>query len=154
MASISVSWAWSSQTHLIGWDINAGLESSGLTSWAYVRAHTHWQYNDVANWHKKHGYFKLQWRYDKHDDISNHRRLDCFSKFSSSADQREHQSSASLAPVRGIHRRPVDSPHKGPVTWKMFPFEEVIMTCAPAIVFYHKPYLVSTLCNSSSASWI
>ena len=29
--------------------------------------------------------------------------------------------------VRGIHRRPVNSPHKGPVTWKMFPFDDVIM---------------------------
>ena len=31
----------------------------------------------------------------------------------SGADQRKHQSSASLAFVRGIHQRPVDSPHKG-----------------------------------------
>ena len=30
----------------------------------------------------------------------------------SGADQREHQSSASLAFVRGIHRWPVNSPHK------------------------------------------
>ena len=35
-------------------------------------------------------------------------------------DQRKHQSSASLAFVRGIHRRPMNSPHKGPVTRKMF----------------------------------
>ena len=35
------------------------------------------------------------------------------------ADQRKHQSSASLAFVRGIHRWPVDFPHKGPVTRKM-----------------------------------
>ena len=34
----------------------------------------------------------------------------------SDADQRKHQSSASLAFVRGIHRGPVNSPHKGPVT--------------------------------------
>ena len=42
-------------------------------------------------------------------------------------DQRKHQSSASLAFVRGIHRWPVTSPHKGPVTRKMFPFDDVIM---------------------------
>ena len=41
--------------------------------------------------------------------------------------QRKHQSSASLAFVRGIHRRPVNSPHKWPVTRKMFPFDDVIM---------------------------
>ena len=42
-------------------------------------------------------------------------------------DQRKHQSSTSLAFVWGIHRRPVNSPHKGPVTWKTFPFDDVIM---------------------------
>ena len=43
------------------------------------------------------------------------------------ADQRKHQSSASLAFVWGIHREPVNSPYKWPVTRKMFPFDEVIM---------------------------
>ena len=45
----------------------------------------------------------------------------------SGANQWKHQSSASLAFVRGIHRWPVNSPHKGPVTRKMFPFDDVIM---------------------------
>ena len=45
----------------------------------------------------------------------------------SGADQRKHQSSASLAFVRGIHRWPVNSPLKGPVTREMFPFDGVIM---------------------------
>ena len=42
-----------------------------------------------------------------------------YSSVYSDADQRKHQSSASLAFVR--------SPHKGPVTRKMFPFDDVIM---------------------------
>ena len=50
-----------------------------------------------------------------------------YSTVYSDADQRKHQSSASLAFVREIHRGPVNSPHKWPVTWKMFPFEDVIM---------------------------
>ena len=50
-----------------------------------------------------------------------------YSSVYSGADQRKHQSSASLAFVRRIHRRPVTSPHKGPVTRKMFPFDDVIM---------------------------
>ena len=45
----------------------------------------------------------------------------------SAADQRKRQSSASLAFVRGNHRGPVSSPHKWPVTRKMFPFDDVIM---------------------------
>ena len=46
----------------------------------------------------------------------------------SGTDQRRHQRSASLAFVREIDRSPVNSPHKGPVTRKMFPFDDVIMT--------------------------
>ena len=38
-----------------------------------------------------------------------------------------HQSSATQAFVRRIHRWPVNSPHKGPVTRKMFPFDDVSM---------------------------
>ena len=45
----------------------------------------------------------------------------------SDADQRKHQSSASLAFVRGIHRRPVNSTHKWPVTRKMVTFVDVII---------------------------
>ena len=45
----------------------------------------------------------------------------------SGVNQRKHQSSAFLAFVRGIHRSPVNSPHKAPVTRKMFPFDDVIM---------------------------
>ena len=50
-----------------------------------------------------------------------------YSTVYSRADQRKHQSPASLAFVWGIHRGPVNSPHKGPVTRKMFPFDDVIM---------------------------
>ena len=50
-----------------------------------------------------------------------------YSTVHSGADQRKHKSSASLAFVWGIHRRPVNSPHKWPVSRKMFPFVDAIM---------------------------
>ena len=50
-----------------------------------------------------------------------------YSDVYSGVDQRKHQSSSSLAFVKGIHRGPVNSPHKGPVTRKMFPFDDIIM---------------------------
>ena len=50
-----------------------------------------------------------------------------YSTVYSDADQRKHQSSASLAFVWGIHRGPVNSPHKWPVTRKMFQLNDVIM---------------------------
>ena len=48
-----------------------------------------------------------------------------YSTVCSGAYQRKHQSSASLAFVRGIQRWPVNSPHKGTVTRKMFPFHDI-----------------------------
>ena len=53
------------------------------------------------------------------------------STFYSSADLRKHQNSASLAFVTGIHRWPGNCPHKGPVTRKIFPFDDVIMSNQP-----------------------
>ena len=50
-----------------------------------------------------------------------------YSTVYSGADQIKHQSSASLAFVWGIHRGPVNSPYRWPVTRKMFPFVDVIM---------------------------
>ena len=50
-----------------------------------------------------------------------------YSTVYSGADQRKHQSSTSLAFVRGIHWWLVKSPHKWPVTQKIFPFDAVIM---------------------------
>ena len=49
----------------------------------------------------------------------------------SGADQRKHESSASLAFVSGIHRSPVNSHHKGPVTRKMFPFHDFMKLSWP-----------------------
>ena len=51
-----------------------------------------------------------------------------YSIVSSGAEQRKHQNSAPLTFVRGIHRWPVNSLHKGPVTRKMLPFDDVIMS--------------------------
>ena len=50
-----------------------------------------------------------------------------YSTVYSGVDQRKHQSSASLAFVRGIQRGPVNSSHKWPVTRKMFSCDDVIM---------------------------
>ena len=52
-----------------------------------------------------------------------------YSTIYSGADQRKHQSSASMVFVWGIHWWPVNFPHKWPVTWKMFPSDDIIMIC-------------------------
>ena len=69
----------------------------------------------------------------------------------SDAYQRKHQSSASLAFVWRIHRGPVNSPHKWPVTRTMFPFDDVILTfgtkvktCVPEV---HGNSVVMFICG-------
>ena len=61
------------------------------------------------------------------------------SSVGSGADQRIHQSSASLAFVWGIHRWPVNSPLEGPMTWKMFPFDDAIVVRAECSLPYQIP---------------
>ena len=69
----------------------------------------------------------LQWRHNERDGVSNHQRSDYLLKRLCIADQRKHQSCALLAYARGIHRWPVNSPHKVPVTGKMYPLDNIIM---------------------------
>ena len=68
-----------------------------------------------------------------------------YSILHSDADQRKHQSSASLAFVWGSHRGTVNSPHKWPVTRKMFPFDDVIMCHALTLWWRHQMEICSTL---------
>ena len=60
-----------------------------------------------------------------------------YSAIYSGADQRKHQSSASLAFVMGINRRPVNYPHKWPVMRKMLPFDDVIIFTYVCIWMIH-----------------
>ena len=69
----------------------------------------------------------LQWRHNGRYGVSNHQPHDCLRNRLFRRRSWKHQSSASLAFVRGIHRGPVNSPHKWPVTRKMVPFDDVIM---------------------------
>ena len=69
-----------------------------------------------------------------------------YSTVYSGADERKHQSPASLAFVWGIHRWPVNSTHKGPVTRKMFPLDDVIMN--NKII---KKYALLTVCEENPA---
>ena len=69
----------------------------------------------------------LQWCHNGHDGISNHQPHDCLLNLLFRHRSKEHQSSVSLAFVRGIHQWPVNSPHKGPVTRNMFSLDDIIM---------------------------
>ena len=72
----------------------------------------------------------------------------------SDADQSKHQSSTSLAFVRGIHRGPMISPHKWPVTQKMFPFDDIILHWHNRFQIHNIPLLISKLWRHSSSQEI
>ena len=67
------------------------------------------------------------WRHNGHGGVSNQQPHDCLLNRLFRRRWKKYQSSASLAFVPGIHRWPVNSPHKWPVTRKMFPFDDVTM---------------------------
>ena len=84
--------------------------------------------NQLIKWHNvKYMQPALQWRHDGRDGVSNHQPHDCL--LNRSFRRRSKKISALCT---GIHRWSVNSPHKGPATQKMFPFDDVIMVyCAP-----------------------
>ena len=69
----------------------------------------------------------LWWRHNDHDSVSNHQPHEClFNRLF-----RRRSKETSKLRVTGLcvgnSPGPVNSPHKGPVTRKMFPFDDVIM---------------------------
>ena len=99
-------------------------------------------------WHDK--LSTLQWRHNEHDDVSNHQPHDSllnylFNRRTNKTSKlrvtgpcegnspvngefpTQRASNALLVFVREILRWPVNSPHKGPETRKIFPFYDVIL---------------------------
>ena len=96
------------------------LNSSCVATIAYCVRH-----NWCSCWYKIYITLMSQWARCRLSQITSLGIV--YSTVYSGAHQRKHQSSASLVFVWGIHRGPVNSPHKRPVTRKMFPFDDVIM---------------------------
>ena len=85
-------------------------------------------------WHTRHACFicaskSLQLRHNERIVVSNHEPHDWLLNqvFFQGVDHRNYQSSASLTSVWGIDRWPVNSPHQGTATRKMFEFDDVFM---------------------------
>ena len=83
---------------------------------------THYWPSDVI-WRQT-SWSPLVWRHNGRDSVSNHQPHDCFLNRLF----RHRSKKASLAFMQGIHRGLVNSRHKWPITRKMFPFDDVIMT--------------------------
>ena len=68
-----------------------------------------------------------QWCHNERDDISNHLHFDCLLKNLFRHRSKKTSKLRVIGLCEGIHQWPVDSPRKGPVTQKMFPFDDIIM---------------------------
>ena len=93
-------------------------------------------------------FIPLQWRRNEHDGIWNHQHYDCLLSRLFNAQIKENIKVARHS--AWIHRWPVNSPHKGPVTRNAFPFDVVIMqikyssSSMPCSMIFHEiPYRLS-----------
>ena len=82
----------------------------------------------------------LQWRHNGHDGVSNQQPHHCLLNRLFGRRSKKTSNLRVTGLWWGIHRGPVNSPHKGPVTWKMFPFDDVIMKNTAACIFYWTYY--------------
>ena len=69
----------------------------------------------------------LQWRHNGRDSVLNHQPHDCLLNRLFRRRSKKTSKLRVTGFVRGIHRGPVNSTHKWPVTRKMFPFDDVII---------------------------
>ena len=78
-------------------------------------------------WYEKTCLRPLLWRHNGCDSVSNHQPHD---RLLDRLYRRRSKKTSKLCVTglcAGNYREPVNSPHKWPVTWKMFPFDDVIM---------------------------
>ena len=110
--------------------------------------------------------YSLHWCHNDHDGVSNHQPQECLLNRLF----RRRSKKASKLRVTGLcvgnSPGPVNSPHKGPVTRKMFPFDDVIMgpkykktalitfmICVISIHSYHKPPQLISCAVYSHVNW-
>ena len=70
----------------------------------------------------------LHWRHNDHDGVSNHQPQGCLLNRAFRGRSKKTSKLRVTGLCVGNSPVPVNSPHKGPVTRKMFPFDDVIMT--------------------------
>ena len=96
----------------------------------------------------------VKWRHNERDCVSNHSRLDCLLN---RLFRRRSKKTSKLRVwpfVRGIHRRPVNSPHKWPVTQKMFPFDDVTVCVCKCIISHQLSQCCVREDNQQTHVWL
>ena len=85
--------------------------------------------NGQCTLHSRH--ITLQWRHNGHDSVSNHQPHGCLLNRLFRRRSKKTSKLCVTGLCVGNSPGPANSPHKGPVTRKMFPFDDVIMINRP-----------------------
>ena len=92
-----------------------------------------------------HWFMTLHWRHNDHVGVSNHQPRGCLLNRLFRRRWKKISKLRVTGLCVGYSPVPVNSPHKGPVTRKMFPFDDVIVICS--VRNYSRIYIVSWLPN-------
>ena len=100
----------------------------------------------------------LHWRHNDHDSVSNHQPHGCLLNRLFRSRSKKTSKLRVTGLCVGNSPGPVNSPHKGPVTRKMFSFDDVIMKSIMWILHYNKanilfPKKLYFFLNFSSRQW-
>ena len=104
-------------------DIMTGYRGSSSSDGYQVTCPNEWS----STWSMWKITFSLRWRHNEHDGVSDHQPHDCLLKRLFKRWSKKTWNLRVTGLCEGIHRWPVNSPHKGIITRKMFPFHDVIM---------------------------
>ena len=99
------------------------VETTSGINWSFIILYC----NNSLNWTC---WLPLQWRHNERDRIPNHQHHDCLLDCLFRRPKKTSKLSVTGL-CEGIHQWPVNFPPKGPVTRKMFPFDDVIMSTSP-----------------------
>ena len=108
---------------LMGWLLKQKMEEIVCyrIDWALPKSHHLWHLCfNVPN--------SLQWRHNDHDNVLNHQPRGCLLNRLFRRRSKKTSKLRITGLCVGTSPGPVNSPHKGPVTRKMFPFDDVIMS--------------------------
>ena len=96
-----------------------------------IKRNSTWQYNEWQGWdvdQTLNPQKTLKWRHTQCNGVSNHQRLECLLNCLFRRRSKKTSNIGVTGLCEGIQRWQVDFPHKGPVTRKIFSFDDVIMT--------------------------
>ena len=95
----------------------------------------------------------LLWRHNGHNSVSNHQPYDCLRRRLFRRRSKQTSKLRVTGLCAGNSPGPVNFPHKWPVTRKMFPFDDVIMTLAQSVDVLFDQRLNKRLSKKSGHRW-